>query len=211
MRLIGQSFCLLVLLGGLASATTVNCTVVSGPTELSNSIVCPQFSGVGLQSVQITVSGDITGSIMLMNNATTTESTQGTTSSDFSIGPLAGFSFGAPIFTAMYTTGPQSLTAGQSQTFSGLKGSGMKDLGTDTAVLAPYMGAGSFTIDVSTLTSLVITGGGGHIGSSQSTSADATAVVTYTAGTSTPEPLTASLIGLGLCGLGLLQAKKFRS
>src|SRR5208337_1518755 len=202
MKTIGQLLFVLGVFAVVASATPLNCTVVASPTELNAMIVCPQFNGVGLESVQITVSGGITGSITLTNNASSTESTTGTTSSDFSVGALAGFSFVNPIFTAMYTTGLQSLSPGQSKTFSGMVGTGSADLGTDTTVLAPYIGAGTFNIDVSTLTGLTVSGGGGQIGASQSTNANATAEVTYTATTSTPEPVTASLIGLGLCGLG---------
>src|SRR5215472_6287295 len=116
----------LILTSSLASAAllTVNCSVVSSPTELNANIVCPQFSGGGLTSVQISVSGGITGSITLTNNASTSQTVTGTTSSAFSIGALAGFTIVNPIFSASYTTGPQSLTAGQSKTFAGLSGTG---------------------------------------------------------------------------------------
>src|SRR5215467_11461032 len=129
---------------------------LSSPTELNANIVCPQFSGGGLTSVQISVSGGITGSITLTNNASTTQTVTGTTSSAFSIGALAGFTIVNPIFSASYTTGPQSLTAGQSKTFAGLSGTGSDNLGTDTTVLAPYTGAGTFNIAVSTLTGLTV-------------------------------------------------------
>jgi hypothetical protein len=212
MKTIVQSLFILALLTGLVSAATVNCTVVSSPTELNATIVCPQFNGVGLTSVDITVTGEITGSITLTNNGTSTQSTTGTTTSNFDVGALAGFTIANPIFMAMFTTGSQSLNGGQTETFSGLtSGTNTKDLGTDTTVLAPYTGAGTFDIGVSTLTSFSLIGGGGQIVGAQSTNADATATVTYTTSTSTPEPVTASLIGVGLCGLGLLARRKIRS
>ena len=100
----------LIITSSLASAAllTVNCSVVSSPTELNANIVCPQFSGAGLTSVQISVSGGITGSITLTNNASTSQTVTGTTSSAFSVGPLAGFTFVNPIFSASFTTGPQT-------------------------------------------------------------------------------------------------------
>src|SRR5215472_8552253 len=200
----------LILTSSLASAAllTVNCSVVSSPTELNANIVCPQFSGGGLTSVQISVSGGITGSITLTNNASTSQTVTGTTSSAFSIGALAGFTIVNPIFSASYTTGPQSLTAGQSKTFAGLSGTGSDNLGTDTTVLAPYTGAGTFNIAVSTLTALAVSGGGGQVASAQSTSANGTATVTYnSAMTGVPEPGTLAMIGLGILGLAFVSRR----
>jgi hypothetical protein len=191
-----------------ASILTVNCSTIGSPTELAGNVVCAQFNLAGLQSVQITVTGGITGSITLTNNSTTPQTVSGTTSSRLSVGALAGFSFVNTIFTASYTTGSQGLLAGQVATFAGLSGSGSGNLGTDSTILAPYIGAGTFNIGLSTLTDLSVIGGGGQIASSQSTNAHGTAEVTYTYATSTvPEPTTMSLMGLGLLGFGLVTRK----
>jgi hypothetical protein len=195
---------------GIASATTmtVTCSALNGPTEINGNVICPQFNGVGLQSIGITVDGTITGSITLVNNATITESGEGTTTSQFTVGPLAGFTITVPLFSAMFNTGNQSLTAGQTRTFSGLSGTGAATI-TDNSVLAPYIGVGNFNVPVLTATMLMITGGGGNFGGSQSTTANATASVTYTFGSTVPEIGTPIYLatGLGAILLGLLRRR----
>src|SRR5437879_3673224 len=88
--------------GEVASASTliVNCGTVSGPTELtSGSVLCPQINlaGTTLTSISITISGTISGSISLTNGGTTTTTGVGTTTSQFSVAALSGFSFVNPI------------------------------------------------------------------------------------------------------------------
>jgi len=170
---------------GAASAATqvVNCGTASGPTELNAAaVVCAQFNvgGATLQSVQITLNGSITGNLVLNNNTAAPTTGSATTTSSASAGALAGFSFANPIFTPSYTTGTQPVAAGQTITFSGLSAIGTADLGTNSATLAPYTGAGNFTIPVSTSTSSSVQGGGGSFHGSGATNASATAVVTYT-------------------------------
>jgi len=210
-----RSICRLIFVLALpvltASASTmlVTCSTLNGPTELSGNLVCPQFNGLNLTEISIMLSGGITGSITLTNNASVTETGAGTTNSAFTVGPLTGFSIPIPLFTSMFTTGTQSLTAGQSKTFSGLSGNG-SDIITDSTVFAPYTGAGSFNIAVSTATMLNISGGGGNFGGSQSTSANATATVTYTFGSTTvPEMATPVylLTGLGAILIGLVRRR----
>jgi hypothetical protein len=164
---------------GTASATimTVTCSTLNGPTEINSDVVCPQFSGLGLLSVAITVDGTISGSITLTNNGTATQTGEGTTTSGFMIGPLTGFIIANPLFSATFNTGLQSLTPGQTKTFSGLSGTGSATI-TDTSVLAPYTGAGNFDIPVLTASMLTITGGGGNFAGAQSTTGTATATVT---------------------------------
>jgi len=196
---------------GTASATimTVTCSTLNGPTEINGAVVCPQFNGLNLQSIAITVNGSISGSITLTNAATITETGEGTTTSGFMVGPLAGFTIATPLFLATFNTGTQTLTAGQSKTFSGLTGPGT---GTtiDTTVFAPYTGAGNFNVPVSTSTMLMITGGGGNFSGGQSTSATATATVTYTFGNSVPEAATPMYLatGLGAILIGLWRRRK---
>lgn len=202
-----------VVFMGSASATTmmVTCQVVSGPTELNGNLVCPQFNGLNLEGVSINVNGSISGSITLNNNASITETGSGTTTSEFMIGPLSGFTIAAPLFSAMFTTGSESFNAGQSKTSSGLTGSGTATI-NDTTVFTPYTGAGHFNVPVSTLTGLMITGGGGNFGGSQTTTAEASATVTYTSGpvTGVPEVNTIGYlsIGLGAILIGLLRRRQ---
>jgi hypothetical protein len=169
---------------GLASGFTlvVNCTTVASPTELNANVVCSQFNLTGqtLTSISISISGGITGNLTLTNGSTTTQTMVETTSAQFSVGALSGFTFVNPVFSASFTTGNRSLNAGQTLTVAGLSANGSGTLGTNTTSFAPYVGAGAFTIHVSTATTLTGTGGGGFPTFSQATNANATATVTYT-------------------------------
>jgi hypothetical protein len=199
-------------LASTASATimTVTCSTLNGPTELNSNVVCPQFNGLNLQNIAITISGGISGSITLTNNASVAESGAGTTTSQFMVGSLGGFTLANPLFAAMFTTGTLSLAAGQSKASSGLTGTGSATI-TDTSVFAPYTGAGSFNIPISTSTMLNITGGGGNFAGGQSTSANATASVAYTFGTTTTVPEVGTplylVTGVGAILIGLLRRR----
>jgi hypothetical protein len=184
---------------GTASATimTVTCSTLSGLTKINGNVVCPQFSGLGLQSVAITVDGTISGSITLTNNGTATQTGEGTTTSGFMVCPLTGFIIANPLFSATFNTGLQSLTPGQTRTFSGLSGTDFATI-TDTSLFAPYTGAGNFNIPVLTSTMLMITGGGGNFAGGQSTTGSATATVTYTFGSTVPEVGTPIYLATGL-------------
>ena len=186
MKILGASLLAFVALGcwcgaALADVQMVNCSTASSPTELDEDIVCPQFNlGGTLQSVQIDVSGTIMGQLSLSNSGFISQTGAGTTSSSFSVGALAGFTFVNPLFEPSFTTGPRTLTATETLTVAGLSDSGDADLGTNSSSLGPYTGAGSFDIAISTVTSSGIEGGGGSFGGGGFTSASATAVVTYT-------------------------------
>ena len=199
-------------LAGTASATimTVTCSTLNGPTELNSNIVCPQFNGSNLQNIAITISGGISGSITLMNNASVAETGSGTTTSRFMVGPLGGFTLANPLFAAMFTTGTLSLAAVQSQTSNALTGTGSATI-TDNSVFVPYTGAGNFNIPISTSTMLNITGGGGNFAGGQSTSANATASVAYTFGTITAIPEVGTplylVTGVGAILIGLLRRR----
>src|SRR5436309_1127786 len=195
-----------LMFSGIASASTlvVNCSSVSGPTELSAAaILCPQFNLAGqtLSNISIGVSGGISGSITLTNGDNAPQTGSGTTTTGFSFGALTGFTFVNPIFTSSFTSGTRTLNAGQTLTISGLASTPIStgSLGNDTTSFAPYTGAGNFTIPVSTSTTFSFSGTGGFFSASQASNANATAVVTYTYAPTTsgvPEPATLSLLGL---------------
>ncbi len=206
-----------LMFSSMASAgiLIVNCSTVSGPTELTAAaILCPQFNLAGqtLSNISIAVSGGITGSITLTNGDNTTQTGSGTTTTSFNFGALSGFTFVNPIFSPSFTTGVRTLTAGQTLTVSGLSGSGNGTLGNDTTSFGAYTGASNFTIPVSTSTFFSSGGTGGFFQAAQASNANATGVVTYTydAVQGIPEPTTMSVLGLGLLGFGLL-ARKFNA
>jgi hypothetical protein len=206
---------------GNAATLVVNCTIGPLQTELNNDLACGKFNlaGQSVSSIAIDLGGQITGTLSLTNNAATAQTARATTSTEFNVtsiagmgpgnAPDSGFNWSNPVFSASFTTGLVNLAAGQTQTFSGLSGSGTGALGLDTTQIAPYVGPGFFDIHVTTLTGLTASGGGGQLGVGQVTNAEIQAVVTYTY-SPVPEPATMSLIAVGLLGLGALQLRAHR-
>lgn len=200
---------------GVASASTlvVFCSTVIGPTELTGAaIICPQFNvgGSTLSDIAIAVNGGINGSISLTNGSSSTQTGSAALTTNFSFGGLSGFTFVNPIFSASYGTGLQTLSAGETRTMTGLADSSVGSLGGNTTTFAPYTGAGTFNILVSTSSFFSAGGTGGSFSAGQSSTANATATVTYTYDTSAvpvPEPTTVTMLGLGLLAIGLKARK----
>jgi len=203
------------------SAASVNASCTGVPlsnTELSASITCPQFGGSNLTQIDIAFSGAIEGAITLTNDGATDQNVSGSTESQFFLGLLGGFVIPSPLFSATFDTGVVSLGAGTSQTFGGLTGSANGNItNTSAGTFAAYSGAGSFSIPVSTLTGLTVTGGGGQIQAGQTTQASIDAVVTYTFEDQppppgeVPEPGTLAITGIGALALGFAGRRRPRS
>ncbi len=199
---------LLIAVSSVAgAATTVSATcssITNQITELAAAAInCSQFNpALGtLNSVAITVSGSIAGSISLQNTGTQQETVTATTHSQFSLhNPLAGFSFSSPLFTATLSTGSVTVPAGTTVPFNNLS-SGTSTSGplTNSATLIPYEGAGTFAISFDTVTDLQLTGAGGNVDAVQSTTASANVTVVYNY---TPAPqLTCPTTSTGEAGL----------
>jgi len=201
----------LILAAGSANAAYVSysCTVIAGPTELSGTLECPQYAGAGtLTSIDLTISGEITGSITLTNNAGTQQTVTGTTTSlFFQDPPLSGAwtpAMGSPLFTASFTTGSITLDPSETRSFLDLLGTGSWS-GVYTGDFSAYVGSGNVGVPIYTQTAFALIGGGGQVGSNQSTSGSVTATIGYTFrdGDEVPEPQTWAMLAGGLALLGL--------
>jgi hypothetical protein len=200
---------LLTAVSAVAGAATTNATcssLTNQLTDLSAAVInCSQFNPASgtLNSITITISGSIAGSITLTNHAAAPETVSGSTTSQFTLhSPLGGFSFSSPLFSATLTTGivtiPPGLTVPFTNLLSGVSTNGpLTD--SNAATFAPYIGAGTFPISFDTLTELIVDGAGGNVDATQATTATATVTVVYTF--TAPPQITCPATSTGEVGL----------
>lgn len=191
-----------------ASAATISYTVSTGPspTELNTALNVPQFNLLGqtLQSVQWTLSGTVSGTVTLTNNSGTSQTLSATSSSQFT--GTDTVSTGQVVFTAQWTTGSVTIPAGQTQSFTG-SGSNSQTSAVFGA-LAGYIGAGTWSETLTTLSGLSLLGGGGQIANTQALLASGILTVTYTYSDVVPEPATFFLSGGALIAVASILRRR---
>jgi hypothetical protein len=203
---VSRTALILLLFSSIAPCGTlvVLCGGYLLPTDVNSDMQCQQFDGGGLVSVDIRLTADIQSTFTLANLIGGEETGSATQTTDFNIGALAGFNFSNPAFSAAYTTPSLTLCAADCA-FTGTAGDvSSVDLGTDTSVLAPYIGAGTFNVPYMTQTSFA---GLGTLTATLDTSNVAfSGKVTYTF-VDTPEPRTLYFIGAGLIYFALRRVR----
>ncbi|WP_200344635.1 choice-of-anchor E domain-containing protein [Rhodovibrio sodomensis] len=201
LRALGTAAAVATLVGaGSANAAilgTASDSVGFSETELDNTLSVGPFSGTGVTSIDITLTGLIDTSITLTNDAAQEQEGSAEAQSDFTFtsSEISPASLGLAA-----STGSITLSSGQTDTFAA------SDSGATSQSVSGGLAAllDGFAVDVTTDTALLIDFGGGNVTGTQDTEARAVLNVTYNGETTTvPAPGTLALLGAALLGLGV--------
>jgi hypothetical protein len=207
------------LAGSTSTSETYTATTTQALTELSDTLIFPQFNpSLGtLQSVEITLSGS--GSSNITGSSTTSAIlTELFTHSAFTLTgggqTLDLYLVGGPTSTGSpaYTLTPSVTitSAGYNGTYT-MNGSPV-DSGLLTSGLSAFSGTGDIDFNLVTFTQLTTSFSTGNASLTQATTEGGTVTITYdyseTPTPGVPEPGTLSLFGTGLLGLaGMLRSR----